>query len=70
MATRLFYGWWVVLSFAVMAFLSSGIRFGVGPFLAGFMTQMCVDTTTRQAAHLGSLAGFLAEIKPLEDVAT
>ncbi len=67
--------------------------------LAGFMTQMCVDTTARQAAHLGfrvtvlsdataamgvkgpegkpisaeqvhrthlgSLSGFLAEVKPL-----
>lgn len=72
--------------------------------LAGFMTQMCVDTTARQAAHLGfkvtvlsdataamavtgpeggtipaaevhrthlgSLAGFLADVKPLRDVAT
>ncbi len=71
--------------------------------IAGFMTQMCVDTTTRQAAHLGfqvtvlsdasaamavrgpdgetipaeqvhrthlgSLSGFLAEVKPLKDVA-
>jgi nicotinamidase-related amidase len=71
--------------------------------LAGFMTQMCVDTTARQAAHLGfqvtvlsdataamavkgpegetipaeqvhrthlgSLSGFLAEVKPLKDVA-
>ena len=67
--------------------------------LAGFMTQMCVDTTARQAAHLGfrvtvlsdataamgvkgpegktisaeqvhrthlgSLCGFLADVKPL-----
>ncbi len=72
--------------------------------IAGFMTQMCVDTTTRQAAHLGfqvtvlsdataamavkgpdgetipaeqvhrthlgSLSGFLAEVKPVKDVAT
>jgi nicotinamidase-related amidase len=70
--------------------------------LAGFMTQMCVDTTARQAAHLGfqvtvladataamavkgpdgaaisadqvhrthlgSLSGFLADIKPVADV--
>ena len=70
--------------------------------LAGFMTQMCVDTTARQAAHrgfqvtvlsdataamavqapdgetipaaqvhrthLGSLSGFIAEVKPLADV--
>ena len=31
--------------------------------LSGFMTQMCEDTTARQAAHLGSLNGFLAEVK-------
>jgi nicotinamidase-related amidase len=71
--------------------------------VAGFMTQMCVDTTTRQAAHLGfqvtvladacaaravtgpdgapisadqvhrthlgSLDGFLADIKSVDDVA-
>jgi nicotinamidase-related amidase len=71
--------------------------------IAGFMTQMCVDTTARQAAHLGfqvtvlsdataamavkgpegetipaeqvhrthlgSLSGFLAEVKPLKAVA-
>lgn len=71
--------------------------------IAGFMTQMCVDTTTRQAAHLGfrvtvlsdataamavrgpegetipaeqvhrthlgSLGGFLAEVKPLNEFA-
>lgn len=71
--------------------------------IAGFMTQMCVDTTTRQAAHLGfqvtvlsdataamavkgpdgeaipadqvhkthlgSLSGFLAEVKSVKDVA-
>jgi nicotinamidase-related amidase len=71
--------------------------------VAGFMTQMCVDTTTRQAAHLGfrvtvlsdaaaamavtgpegetipadvvhrthlgSLNGFLADVKPVASVA-
>jgi nicotinamidase-related amidase len=70
--------------------------------LAGFMTQMCVDTTARQAAHLGlavtvlsdataamsvkgpdgtpipadqvhrthlgSLSGFLADIKRVDDL--
>lgn len=70
--------------------------------VSGFMTQMCVDTTTREAAHrgfkvtvladatpamavkgpdgeaiphdqvhrthLGSLAGFLAEVKRVSDV--
>lgn len=72
--------------------------------IAGFMTQMCVDTTTRQAAHLGfqvtvlsdataamavkapdgetipaeqvhrthlgSLSGFLAEVKQLQELTT
>jgi predicted MFS family arabinose efflux permease len=30
---RIFYGWWVALAFVVMVFLSTGIRFTVGPFL-------------------------------------
>lgn len=72
--------------------------------IAGFMTQMCVDTTARQAAHLGfqvtvlsdataamavrapdgetipaaevhrthlgSLTGFLAEVRSVKDVTT
>jgi nicotinamidase-related amidase len=29
--------------------------------LAGFMTQMCVDTTARQAAHLGFQVTVLAD---------
>jgi nicotinamidase-related amidase len=29
--------------------------------IAGFMTQMCVDTTARQAAHLGFQAAVLAD---------
>jgi nicotinamidase-related amidase len=75
---------------------------GVGLVVTGFMTQMCVDTTTREAAHrgfkvtvladataamdvkapdgqviphdqvhrthLGSLSGFLAEIKHTDDI--
>ncbi len=43
MATRLFYGWWVVLSFAVMLFLSSGIRFSVGPFLKPMVADLGLD---------------------------
>ena len=30
---KIFYGWWVVLAFSVIVFLSSGLRFTVGPFL-------------------------------------
>jgi nicotinamidase-related amidase len=29
--------------------------------VSGFMTQMCVDTTTRQAAHLGFQVTVLAD---------
>jgi predicted MFS family arabinose efflux permease len=41
MSTRgVFFGWWVALSFAVMAFISSGIRFAVGPFLKPMVADL------------------------------
>ncbi len=44
MATsRVFYGWWVVLSFAVMVFISTGIRFAVGPFLKPIVADLGLD---------------------------
>ena len=44
MPTRgVFFGWWVALSFAVMAFLSSGIRFDVGPFLEPMVADLELD---------------------------
>jgi MFS family permease len=44
MSTRgVFFGWWVALSFAVMAFLSSGIRFAVGPFLKPMVADLGLD---------------------------
>jgi nicotinamidase-related amidase len=36
--------------------------------LAGFMTQMCVDTTARQAAHLGFTVTVLADATAAKDV--
>lgn len=36
--------------------------------LAGFMTQMCVDTTARQAAHLGFKVSVLADATAAMDV--
>lgn len=36
--------------------------------LAGFMTQMCVDTTARQAAHLGFGVTVLADACAAKDV--
>lgn len=43
MPGRVFYGWWVVLSFAVMVFLSTGIRFAVGPFLKPIVADLGLD---------------------------
>ena len=44
MATRpLFYGWWVTVAFAVMLFLSTGIRFTVGPFLKPVVADLELD---------------------------
>jgi nicotinamidase-related amidase len=36
--------------------------------VAGFMTQMCVDTTTRQAAHLGYKVTVLSDATAAMDV--
>src|SRR5688500_16976864 len=44
MATsRVFYGWWVTLAFAVMVFISTGIRFVVGPFLKPIVADLGLD---------------------------
>lgn len=43
----LFYGWWVTIAFAVMVFLSSGVRFSVGPFLK----PNVADLGTHRAAY-------------------
>src|SRR3972149_2247755 len=44
MRTRpIFYGWWVTLSFMVMVFLSTGIRFTVGPFLKPMVADLGLD---------------------------
>jgi MFS family permease len=40
---RVFFGWWVVGSFAVMMFLSTGIRFAVGPFLKPIVADLGLD---------------------------
>ncbi|HET7341870.1 MAG TPA: MFS transporter, partial [Methylomirabilota bacterium] len=44
MATRgVFFGWWVTLSFAAMAFVSTGLRFAVGPFLKPMVHDLGID---------------------------
>src|SRR3972149_9842536 len=58
MRTRpIFYGWWGTLSFMVMGFLSTGIRFTVGPFLKPIVADLGL---ARASFSLGiSLSLFL-----------
>ena len=39
----LFYGWWVVIAFSVMTFISTGIRHAVGPFLKPIVADLHLD---------------------------
>ncbi|MBI2217607.1 MAG: MFS transporter [Candidatus Rokubacteria bacterium] len=41
--SRVFFGWWVALSFSAMVFLSTGIRFTVGPFLKPMVADLGLD---------------------------
>ena len=43
---RIFYGYWVVLALAVIVFLSTGIRFTIGPFLKPVAAELGVDRGT------------------------
>jgi len=40
---RIFYGWWVALAFSLIVFLSTGIRFAVGPFLKPIVSDLGLD---------------------------
>lgn len=40
---RVFPGWWVALGFSVMVFLSTGVRFTVGPFLKPIVADLGLD---------------------------
>jgi MFS family permease len=43
---RVFYGWWVTIAFAVMVFISAGVRHAVGPFLKPMVADLGVDRAT------------------------
>ena len=43
---RIYYGWWVAGAFALIIFLSTGIRFTVGPFLKPVAAELGVDRGT------------------------
>jgi len=40
---RAFYGWWVTLALAAMVFVSTGVRFTVGPFLKPIIADLGLD---------------------------
>ena len=44
--TGIFYGWWVALAFVVIVFLSTGLRFTVGPFLKPMSADLGLDRGT------------------------
>lgn len=41
--STVFYGWWVALALSIIVFLSSGIRFTIGPFLKPVSADLGVD---------------------------
>src|SRR5215475_3890500 len=41
--SRIFYGWWVAVAFSLIIFLSTGIRFAVGPFLKPVVGDLGID---------------------------
>src|SRR3972149_5262350 len=40
---KFFYGWWVAVAFCVIVFLSTGLRFTVGPFLKPLVADLGLD---------------------------
>lgn len=44
--STVFYGWWVALALSIIVFLSSGIRFTIGPFLKPVSADLGVDRGT------------------------
>ena len=40
---RVFYGWWVALAFVIIVFLTTGVRFTVGPFLKPIVSDLGLD---------------------------
>ena len=44
--SRIFYGWWIASAFSFIIFLSTGIRFAVGPFLKPVVSDLGLDRGT------------------------
>jgi MFS family permease len=49
MGSRVFFGWWVALAFSVIVFVSTGIRFTIGPFLKPMVADLGIDRASFSA---------------------
>lgn len=47
---RVFFGWWVTLAFAAMVFISTGVRFTIGPFLKPMVADLAIDRASYSLA--------------------
>jgi MFS family permease len=68
--SRIFYGWWVAAAFSLIIFLSTGIRFAVGPFLKPVVSDLGLDRGTFSLVISLSLflyGAFMPLVGPLAD---
>src|SRR5436190_1292979 len=68
--SRIFYGWWIAVAFSLITFLSSGIRFAVGPFLKPVVRDLDLDRGTFSLVISLSLflyGAFMPLVGPLVD---
>jgi MFS family permease len=68
--SRIFYGWWVAGAFSLIIFLSTGIRFAVGPFLKPVVADLEIDRGTFSLVISLSLflyGAFVPILGPLVD---
>jgi MFS family permease len=68
--SRIFYGWWIAAAFSFIVFLSTGIRFAVGPFLKPVVSDLGLDRGTFSLVISLSLflyGAFMPLVGPLAD---
>ena len=68
--SRVFYGWWVAAAFSLIIFLSTGLRFAVGPFLKPVAGDLGLDRGTFSLVISLSLflyGAFMPLVGPLAD---
>ena len=68
--SRVFYGWWVAAAFSLIIFLSTGLRFAVGPFLKPVVGDLGLDRGTFSLVISLSLflyGAFMPLVGPLVD---